>query len=116
MLGQRQQGCVPTVAVEPGRFIDRKAEVIADLRTRDTLGLVLVKPRRPFSGEVGPAARGTCADTAALAIAVASASRNAFTDSSLFPAEPAYQSVFTCLGHAPGKKRHCTRRNFAKSI
>ena len=54
MLGQRQQRCVPTVATQPGGVVDREAEVIADLRSWDALGLVLVKAGRPFSREVRP--------------------------------------------------------------
>src|SRR5205809_1044453 len=51
---RRIQPIFKCVAVEPGGFIDGESEIIADLRTRDALGLVLVKPRRPFAGEVRP--------------------------------------------------------------
>ena len=52
MLGQRQQGCIPTIAPEPRCIIDRQAKVIPDLRTRDALRLIFVESRRPFTGRI----------------------------------------------------------------
>ena len=52
MLGERQQRCVPTVGVQPRRRVDRQPEIVADFRTRDALGLILVKAWRPLAGEI----------------------------------------------------------------
>ncbi len=49
MFRQREQRCIPCVGSQPRRVVDRQTEVIADLRTGDSLRLIFVKPRRPFA-------------------------------------------------------------------
>src|SRR5262245_15102189 len=52
MFGQRQDGGVPAVRVQSGGRVDRKTQVVADVRTGNPFGLVFVKTRRPLSGKI----------------------------------------------------------------
>src|SRR5580765_2690374 len=52
MLRQREDGRIPRVAVLARRVVNRQAQVVADVRPGNALGLILVKPRRPFAGEI----------------------------------------------------------------
>ena len=54
MLGEREDRGIPAVRVQARRVVDRQPEIVADLRTGDPFGLILVKARRPLTGEVVP--------------------------------------------------------------
>src|SRR3989442_13986016 len=60
MLGQRQQRRVPAVGMKARGFVDWKAEIIADLRSRDPLRLILVEARSPLAGEIVTAGQLLC--------------------------------------------------------
>ena len=53
MLGQREDRRVPAVGVQACRLVDRNPQVVADVRTGNALRLILVKPRRPLTREIG---------------------------------------------------------------
>ncbi len=52
MLGQRQQRGIPRIRPQPRSIVDRKAEIIADLRTGNPLRLILMEARRPFARRI----------------------------------------------------------------
>jgi hypothetical protein len=52
VLLHREDAGVPGLAAQPAGVVDGKTEVIADLRARCALDLVLVHDRRPDTGEV----------------------------------------------------------------
>src|SRR5678816_1948699 len=52
MFQQRQQRGVPGVGLPTRRVVDRQSRVVADVRSWDTLGLVLVKDRRPDAAQI----------------------------------------------------------------
>src|SRR5438105_12872038 len=52
MLGQREDRCVPAVGVQARGGVDRQAEIIANLGSRDAFRLIFVEARRPLAGEI----------------------------------------------------------------
>src|SRR6266853_3098777 len=52
MFGQREDRRIPGVAVLPRRVVNREAQVVADVRPGNALGVILVKTRGPFAGQV----------------------------------------------------------------
>ena len=53
VLGQREDRCVPAVAVQAARLVDRQAEIVADVGPGNALRLILVKPRGPLARQIG---------------------------------------------------------------
>ncbi len=51
-LRQRRDGCIPTVRAKPGCIRDGQAQIVAEFRTGDSLGLVFVIARPPLAGEI----------------------------------------------------------------
>ena len=49
VLSERQSGSVPAVGMQPGAVVDRQSEVVAQLGTGATLGLILVNDRTPVA-------------------------------------------------------------------
>src|SRR5439155_10622344 len=62
MFGQRQERRVPGIAVQTRGLVDRQAEVVADVGTRNPLELIFVKERRPFARQVHRSAGATLGD------------------------------------------------------
>ena len=53
VFGQREDRRVPAVPVQAARFVDREAEIVADVRPWNALRLILVEPRRPLARQIG---------------------------------------------------------------
>ena len=52
VLGQAVEVRVPAIRAEAKGVVDWNSEVIAQLRTRDALRLILVKAGSPLTGEI----------------------------------------------------------------
>src|ERR1035438_8507683 len=51
-LRQRHQRSTPGIAPHASRFVDWDAEIVSEFRAGYALGLVFVKARGPFAGEI----------------------------------------------------------------
>src|SRR4029453_4049896 len=59
VLSERQPGSVPAVGMQPGALVHRQSEVVAQLRTRPTLGLIFVNDWTPIARKVELSERRT---------------------------------------------------------